>query len=269
MSKALETGKSIADQILAKLPESLRASVQPVFAAPEATDALTLLGDSALARADYSRNMDTLTAEMKAKEDALTEEYNKLNDWYATRKDALAEYDRMKADPKYKADPAKPIVDPAAPVIDPAKFLSRDDFGKEMNSQQMMAANYLALQNVLTLRHYDDFHEILDTRDLLADKNLGKPLPDGRIYGLVDAYQTKYADKLTERDKKLEDTKINKLVDEKLAERMKGLPNQPFPIRGGASPLDLLEAGTKIEPGQYSAEAAAAEYQRLTEARST
>ncbi len=264
MAAAIDAGKSLADLILAKLPENLRDSVKTAFAAPEATDALTLLGDSALARADYSRKMD----EIKAKEDTLTEDYTKLNDWFATKKADLEDYAKLKATPNPPKDPTKPDP-PVPPEFDVSKFVSKDEFGKTMTEQQMVAANYLALQNVLTLKHYDDFHEVLDTRELLADKNLGKQLPDGRIYGLVDAYQTKYAEKLSARDKTAEETKINKLVDEKLAERMKSMPNQPFPIRGGASPLDLLEAGKTIEPGQFSAEAAAAEYQRLTEARST
>ena len=60
MSKALDSGKSLAELLAAKLPESLRPTLQEIFAKPEAADALTLLGDSALARSDYSRSKDEL-----------------------------------------------------------------------------------------------------------------------------------------------------------------------------------------------------------------
>jgi hypothetical protein len=272
MAAAIDAGKTLAEQILAKLPESLRASVSAAFAAPEATDALTLLGDSALARADYSRNMDALKAketELNTKADTLTEDYTKLNTWFAEKKTDLEEYGKIKADPAYKPGVPASKKDDLPTGFDASKYVAREDFNKSMSEQQLLAANYLALQNVLTLKHYDDFKEVLDTRELLADKSLGRQLPDGRVYGLVDAYQTKYSEKLSARDKVVEDARIQKLVDEQLRERMKGMPPAMVPMRGGSSPLDLLEAGTKAEPGQFSADAAAAEYQRLTEARST
>lgn len=264
MSKALEAGKSLADLILAKLPESLRDSVKTALTAPEATDALTLLGDSALARADYSRSMDDL----KAKEAQLTEDYTKLNDWWATKQAEFAEYEKLKDDPRLKNPASKPPVDPnAPPPVDPSKFVSKEDFEKLLRAEQMQAANFMGLQNALTLKHFQDFGEVLDTRELLADKKLGTALPDGRTYGLIDAYQTKYSDKLSERDKAREDARIKKLVDEGVAERMKGVNPAMVPIRPGASPLDVLDS--KTEPNQFSPDAAAQEYLRLQEARSS
>ena len=261
MAKALDAGKSLADLILAKLPESLRESVKTAFAAPEATDALTLLGDSTLARADYSRQMD----EIKQKEETLAEDYTKLNTWYASKKADLDELDKLKAGKK--DDPVINPTKPAAPDFDPAKFISREDFTKTMFEQQRVAADYLGLQNVLTLKHYDDFKEVLDTRELLADKKLGTQKPDGGTYGLIDAYQAKFSEKLSTRDKLAEETRINKLVEDRLSEERKKSPTMAFPIKGAPSALDLLESGATFKPEDYTAQAAADEYQRLQASR--
>lgn len=259
MSKALDAGKSLADLILAKLPESLRENARAAFTAPEAADALTLLGDSALARTDYSRSMD----EIKVKEDTLAADYNKLNTWFAEKKTDLDAYDKIK-----KGGTPPPTDPNAPPALDPTKFITVESFGKEMNLQQRQAADYLALQNVLTLKHYDDFKEILDTRDLLADANLGKQKKDGGVYGLIDAYHTKFSDRLTKRDQDAETTRINKLVEDRLVEERRKSPAQAFPIKGAPSPLDLLEPGAPtIDPTAHTAAAAADEYARLQSAR--
>lgn len=262
MSKAADTGKSFIDGVLAKLPESLRDQAKAVFSAPEATDALTLVGDGVLARADYSRQMD----EIRTKEQQVTEDFERLNTWYEEKKSALAELDEFRTGKKKPAngDPPPPRT---TPEIDPTKFLSREDFQKSQREEQLAAANYLGLQNVLTLQHYDRFKEILDTRELLADPNLGKQKADGSVYGLTDAYRTKHGEKLTAWEQQQEQARITKLVDEQVAERMKANPGMPIPLRGAPSVLDLIEAGTEIKPEQYSAAAAAEEYARLQAAR--
>ena len=100
MSKALETGKSLLDAVLAKLPESLRDSAKTAFAAPEAADALTELGARGLAQSDYSRQMD----EIRRKEQELATAQSQINevatqqtDWWNVNKPALEEYTRLKA----------------------------------------------------------------------------------------------------------------------------------------------------------------------------
>lgn len=268
MPKALDTGTSFIAGVLAKLPESLRESAKAAFAAPEAQEALTTLGDGVLARADYSRAMD----DIKVKEDTLVADYEKLNTWYATRQADFEIVDGLKKTGKWSDK--GPVLDGAPPkpgdpplAVDTSKFVSREDFDKIMRGEQMAAAGFLALQQNIGMKHLQDFGEVIDTRELLADTNLGKPTPDGRVYGLQDAYNTKYSTKITERNQKLENERIEKLVGERLATERKGF-NMPIPLKNGqGSPLDLLEANTEFKPDPNLAQTAAEEYARLQAAR--
>jgi len=260
---AKETGTDFLKGILAKLPENLRNQpLEAVLAAAEASDALVTVGESVLARSDYSRHMDDL----KKKEDTLTEDYTRLNTWYADRKADLDELDRLR---KTGGAPTPPVTPPVTPpALDPSKYLDLETFDKTMRQQQMDAANYLGLQNTLTLSHYKDFGEVLDTRILLADKRLGSQLSDGRVFGLLDAYNDKFAEKLAERDKTRKDAEINKLVEAGVTERLKGMQTQPFPVRGSTgSPLDVLDPSSPDKPEQHTADTAAAYYQKLQDAR--
>src|SRR5436190_23726078 len=190
MPNALETGKAILPGLLAKLPENLRATAEAAFSAPEATDALTELGARALAQADYSRLADDITAQ-KTK---LEEQFNELNEWYNTRKEVLAEYDRIK--PEYLSlkaahpDPAKHIVDPAHPL---PVGLSKEQIEEILAAREAARdegyAGVLAVSNRLTAQHYKDFGEVLDL-DPCIDTARKQHIT------LVDAYKIKYADKI-------------------------------------------------------------------------
>src|SRR5215510_3070249 len=105
---AFEEGSSFVAGVLAKLPESLRAQVKDALEKPEAKDAVVLLGDGVLARADYSKHMDLL----KAKETDLTSKWEELNDWYRANEAALKEYPTLKA--QLAAPPTNPPTNPPA-----------------------------------------------------------------------------------------------------------------------------------------------------------
>jgi hypothetical protein len=267
--KALDSGKAFIDGVLAKLPESLRESAKAAFTAPEAQDALTLIGDGVLARADYSRSMDEITQ----KETALADDYAKLTQYYDARKADFDIVDGLRKSGKWnekgpvglEGAPPKPG---EVPPVDASKFVARDEFTEIMRKEQMAAAGFLALQQNLGLKHFQDFGEVLDSNELLQDQNLGKQKADGSIYGLKDAYYTKFKDKITERSTKLETDRISKLVDAGIAERMKG-QSLPIPLKNGAgSPLDLLEGNAEFKPDPNLAQTAAEEYARLTSLRS-
>src|SRR5262245_39744481 len=82
---AFESGQSFVAGVLAKLPAELQTQAKAIFDKAEAKEAVTLIGDGALARSDYSRSMDTL----REKEGALNEYYARLNHWYGDNKSAL------------------------------------------------------------------------------------------------------------------------------------------------------------------------------------
>jgi hypothetical protein len=259
MSKASEAGKAFLAGVLAKVPEALRAQVETALTDPTAEEALVVLGTGALAQSDINKKYDDL----KAKETQLTEDYTKLNTWYETNASKLAEYDTLKANKGNGGDPPKPG---APPPVDTSKFLDRETFEQTMRQEQLAAANFLGLQSALTLSHYKDFGEVIDTRELLADKRLGSQMPDGRVFGLKDAYDAKYADKIAARDKQREDDRINKLVDAQVSERMKGQA-APYPIKGAPSPLDVLDPTSQQKPEQFDVNSAVVEYERLQAAR--
>jgi hypothetical protein len=104
---------------------------------------------------------------------------------------------------------------------------------------------------------------------LISHPKLGKPIPGqpGRVFSLNDVYQESFGDRLTQKAKDAEDTRIQQLVDAKLAEERAKLGGStlPFPIRPDASVLDVLQ--TKPDPAQFSVDSAVAEYQRLVAAK--
>lgn len=264
MSKAAEAGKAFLAGVLAKITNpDQRAQVEAAFNDAANADALVVVGAGALAQSDINRKYQ----ELQDKETQLTEDYNNLNTWYATKKTDLEELETLRKGGKGNNPPPART---ETPEIDPTKFIGRDEFGKLLMDEQLKAANYMGLMNALTLQHFQHFNEVIDTRELLADPRLGKLTADGsRVYGLKDAYDTKYHDKIAEREKRLSDESINKQVEERVAERMKTAPRAEFPLKGSPSALDLLEPGAEFKPESFTAQAAADEYLRLQQARTT
>ena len=250
MATALDAGKSMLSGILAKLPESVRASVQQAFEAPEAADALTTLGDSTLARSDYSRQMDDL----RAKESTLQQDYENLQAWYETNKGTLARAGELEAEvQRLKGSPAAPPLrsTPAGP--DPASF------EKELAARERQAALYLNAVSKLGLEHFQRFNEVLDPNELMT-------LAEQRKVSIFDAYQLKFGDKLQAKRTEEEQARINKIVEERLADERKKTEGQPFPLRHQApSVLDVLD--TKDGPAQHTVDTAVSLYEALNAAR--
>jgi len=254
VTKALETGKTLADQILSKLPEALRGDVSKAFAAPEATDALTLLGDSALARADYSKAMD----DIKAKEDQIAADYTRLNTWFTENKDKLDEYGRIK--PEYETLKAGKTTEPPKTTTTTQTGLTREDIDKMLLERDAGYANVMAISTTLTAKHFKDFGEVLDMNALVTHAMKHHiPLYDPKAD--TDAYRALHGEKVAAKAKADEDARINKLVEEKLVEARK-TQQQPFPIRGPEP--SVLDALAETDRTKYSADAAAAQYAELT-----
>lgn len=264
MSKASDAGRTFLAGVLAKIPEDQRAQVEAALTASE--EALTVIGAGALAQSDINRRYQEITEktrEIETLQAQVQADYDRNTEWWTANQAKLAELDRLKA-----GNP-NPNPNPPPPALDPAKYVDRETFEKTMRAEQMSAANAVALMATLAIRHSHDFNEVLDTRELLQDPKLGSQRPDGGIYGLEDAYRTKFGEKLTAKAQAAEDARIKQRVDAEVAERMKGLPQTPFPIKGtGTSPLDVI--GTTPDPKDAQvplAERAAQEYARLQESR--
>lgn len=265
MSKAVEAGKTFLAGVLAKIAdEGIRAQVQAAFENPASSEALVVIGAGALAQADINRGY----ADLQAKAEAVNADFNNLKAWHEENKLKLDGYDALKAEnDRLKGTP--PTTPVPAPV--PPNAVTQEQLAEIMRREQMAAANFLALQNAISLQHMQMFGEVIDTRELLADPKLGSQLPDGRIYGLKDAYQTKYSTQLTEKQKVDEQARIDKLVADGVAEKMKGISAQaPYPIKGGADSSPLSALDQKPDPAAQTVplvDQAAAHYARLQEAR--
>lgn len=250
MSKASDSGKAFLDQVLAKLPESLRDGVKTAFAAPEAADALTAVGDGVLARADYSRAMD----DIKAKETTLTSDYDNLNAWYTENKDRLGKVESLEQQiAKLQGQPPPKPVDPVVPA-----GLTREDVDKILLERDKGYARVLGLTTQVAARHLRVFGEEPDMQGVIE-------IATKKGLSLEDAYREKYSDQLAEKAKAAEHDRVEKLVTERLAEERKKQAEHPFPLRNASpSVLDVLEQ--KDRPA-HDVDSAVAEYERLQAAR--
>lgn len=272
---AFESGTSFMEGVLAKLPESQREAARALFTSAEAREAVTLIGDGALARSDYSRNMDGL----RAKEQELNQHYERLNDWYTTNKSALEEARELKAN----GGGADPLAGAGGNVggngngaghADPLKggaMLTADEVRK-LAGEAIDAAGreYLTVTAFLSqrgLEHLHTFGEPLDTVALVNNPKLGRPIAGqpGRVFSLDDAYNEAYGEKLQAKRKEYEDKRFNEEVEKRFQERVRASASQPFPLRSESSPLDVLQ--TKDGPAAHTLDSAVAEYERLQAAR--
>jgi len=263
---AFEDGTSFLAGVLAKLPEAERAQVKAAFEQPGAKDAVTLLGDSVLARTDYSKKMDALTATQTA----VATHRETLDAWYEKNKAALTEYPTLKAEvDRLKAGGTGDDDDDKHK----GKGLTAEEIQKLVDAQISAQApdfvNLTAYMPTLALKHYQMFGEVLDAQELVANPKLGKPVvgQPGRVYSLPDAYQEKYGERLATKAKEADDKRIDDEVTKRLAVERAKLVGQPFPLRGDASPsvLDVLQ--TKDGPAVHTLDSAVAEYERLQAGR--
>jgi hypothetical protein len=262
---AFESGSTFMAGVLAKLPAEQRAQAEAVFNNAEAKEAVTLIGDSVLARSDYSRNMDQL----REKEQALTEYYTRLDGWYKDNEAALA---------TARSRPVEqPRVDPPNGHGQPNANLAPSVTPEEMRRIANDAINeagrdYIAVSAFLTTQgawHSHVFNEPLDMTELVQNPKLGRPIvgQPGRVFSLQDAYQERYGERIAAKNKEAEEKRFNDEVEKRYQERTRGTTSQPFPLRGETSPLDVLS--TKDGPAAHTLDTAVAEYERLVAAKQT
>jgi hypothetical protein len=267
---AFESGQSLLAGVLAKLSPEQRTQAEAIFNSAEAKDAVTVIGDSALARSDYSRSMDSL----REKEGALNEYYTRLNSWYEENRSALeAARGGGGGDPTPSPEPThQPAYQPAAGQPAPGGMLTQADIRRiadeavnEAGKDYIAVTAFLATQGA---RHSHLFGEPLDMTELVANPKLGKPVygQPGRVFSLQDAYYERYGERIQKKQQEFEDKRINDEVDRRLSERLKQQTSvHPFPLRQESAPLDVLS--TKDGPAAHTLDSAVAEYERLVAAK--
>src|SRR5262252_410274 len=265
---AFESGQSFIQGVLAKLPESQREAAKQIFESAEAKDAVTLAGDGALARSDYSKHMDSL----RDKETALNEHYERLNQWYDVNKTALQEAKEARERqiaPNGGFATAAPESAPAPPIQSPS--FSRDDVRRiaeeAINAAALDQIAVTGFVSTLAGQHYAMFGEPLDGNELVRNPKLGRPVAGqpGRIFSLQDAYNERYGERVQQKTREAEEKRFNAEVEKRLLERSKASSSHPFPLRNESSPLDVL--ATKDGSSAHTLDSAVAEYERLQSAR--
>ncbi len=272
---AFEDGQAFLAGVLAKIPdEALRAQVKTTFEAAAAKDAVTLIGDSVLARADYSKNMDLIKAqdqELKDKLAAATALYEKNDAWYKTNNAALTEYptlkaelDRLKAggggdddDDKHKGGGAGMTREEIQKAID-------DQLASVLPDRERGYVDVVAFMQDTGFSHYAMFGTKPDMRALVANPKLGKPIvgQPGRVFSLQDAYNEKYGEDVSKKEKEAHDKVIEDEVQKRLGEARRANPDMPFPLRGTPpSVLDVL--ATKDGAAAHTLDTAVAAYESL------
>jgi len=265
---AFESGQSLMAGVLAKLPEEKRAQAEAIFNDAGAKDAVTLLGDAGLARADYSRSMDGL----REKEQALVQYYEQLNTWYGDNRSVI--------DAARAAQQQRPVqttgqlqqVQPQQALQSPAAATLTADDVRRIAEEGINAAgkDYIAVSAFIasqSAQHQALFHEPLDALELVNNPKLGKPIvgQPGRVFSLQDAYMEKYGQRVQDAQKQAYEKAFNDEVEKRIAERRKNEATHPFPLRSESSVLDVLN--TKEGPAVHTLDTAVAEYERLQAAR--
>lgn len=250
---AKESGQAFLEQVLSKLPVEKQAAAKALFEDPSAEAAVVLVGDGALARADYSKGMDALKAKTDELENWFQDNKGALDDYLAIK----PEYDTLKAT---KPGEVKPHVEPP---IDPKKVV--EDVLSVQGPHFLQASAWMAAKAV---EHSRLFGEELDVLALAQDPRLGKQIKgaaEGRVVSLPDLYMEKYGEKVAAKAKEIEEKKFNDEVDRRMKERQAQQTTNPFPLRGESSVLDVLSE--KDGAAKHTLDTAVAEYERLTAAR--
>lgn len=232
---ATTAGKSFIQQLAEKLPEAKRAAFLSTFDGEET--ALQTVGDSVLARSDYSRAMNDLKA-VEAKQTQWWKDNQPLLDLGAKAKDA-----GWTPENPGGGNPPDPNGNRSG--------VTPEDVNKLLDEREAGAAAFFATLSSLQMRHFTTFGEPLDARQLMADA-----VSDPNRRGLEHAYQTRFADKLAAKAKEKDDQAFETRYKERFAEDVKklGYARPPDTIVGGAvltSPLDALQpTNPAVQAGQ-------------------
>lgn len=233
--------------LLTHVPADQRAAVEAALEA--SPDAVKFADDGAKRQSEFSRAMD----QVRAQEQKIKDIHAEQTAWYDANLPLLEA--GKKALEGAGSNPS------TQPVDLPADLVRAADVEKMVNERERGAVNFITATNMLTLKHYEQFKEILDVSALVND-------PDAAKLGLDGVYRKHYGDKLAEVAKTAEDARIEARVQERLAEERKTQHiRPPYPVTGAdSSPLDALN-GQSPDPTQFSADAAADEYLRLVAGR--
>lgn len=232
--------------LLDLIPEDQRGKV---------TTELEALENGQLRQEEFSRLSDQ-TAGEKARAQKL---YDDNVAWFDAKKAELAELDSLKADiaaGKLKRDGAD-----AARVAPTA--VTKEEFEQTMANTERGALGFIADATLLSVKHMAEFGEVLDIRELLADKRISQ-------LGVQAIYADKFKDRIQKKASDAQAARDETLRKEGETRAREAMRTQvgPYPVRGNEpSTLDNLELSKDKAPAVKSVAEMAGEYDRLNSVR--
>ncbi len=228
--------------LLATVPEDKREAVRAAIAGVEDVEAsAAYVAERTLGRQEFSRSMDAAAAREKDADallTSLTDERQKVWDWWETNKAALEEAKTFKA-----AHPPKPEDKP--PPVVPPNALTKEQFDKALDERlQAFGAEALPLMEAyagLGTVHLKTFDEALSNQDF---ERIRQHATKQKV-SLLDAYKDLYKEQFTALDKKAaddHDEKIRKDERDKVVAEVAARQGVPYVAPGpaGISPIDVI-----------------------------
>lgn len=217
---------------------------------------LTALGNGVLRREDHSREMNELGSAKTAAaaaEAAAQALYESNKTWWDQKQTEIQELDRLRAAGKTG------VVDPTLATKPEPKYITAE----QLAETERGAVAFFNDLNTLSMRHFQQFGEVLDTQALLSDKRVQQ-------IGILGVYNDKHKPQLDARAAKIAQDAEDKI---RLDERTKVLAatasqHHPYPVRGNEpSTLDRFERPSDQAPVAKTVDDMANEYARLSAVR--
>lgn len=235
--------------ILAHVPEADRGKVETAIEGLEA---------NGLRQSEFSKLSDEAAAAKKAFDAKLAENIA----WYNDRKAALGEVDTLRAENAELK--AKGNGTGEGEHDKPFKLPEGLVYKKDVEELERGAVGFIAEANVLALKHYKDFNEILNITDLMKD-------PRVQQIGIQGVYADKFKDQIAAKAKAAKDASDEALRKEGYEKARAEQANQhhPYPVVGNEpSVLDGIEAARAgKQVAARSVDEMAAEFARLNAVR--
>jgi hypothetical protein len=218
---------------------------------------LDRLGQATLRQDEFSRQMDVLTTQRRE-----TDGYRStLDQWWEENQARLAELDRLAAEnAALKAGRPSPTPNPSSDPAAP-KYLTEEQFRAELEKTERGAVAFFRDLNTLSMRHFQQFGELLDTDAILNDRRVQQ-------IGLVGVYQDLHKDQLAARAKAADEARLDaaRKEGEEKARRELTANALPYPV-SGHEPSTLDGVKPNQAPQAATVDDMVAEYSRLEQAR--
>jgi hypothetical protein len=250
MATPQEAGKAYLAEVIAKLPEHLRAQAQATFDDAAAAAALEAAGQGALRQEDYSRNMDAAKTEKQRAEQLYTQ--NKA--WYEANNAEVQAAAALRA--KVAALESGKPADGQPPLPDAGPKYVRDEDFKATVAESV--GLFAVTVPKLLRRHERTFGEDLPIEELISEAQKAGVT-------LERAYDLKYAAQLKTKADEAHAAEVARIKAEGVAEFRQAHPQMPYPSPRAqqGSPLDALPKGAPVEPGANLVSEAEALYNEL------